>query len=234
MMKRAHWFGAAFLMGIPMLVVAGVLQWLNPATAGPMPEGFHTPIIALEFVADAAEVDALFGVPQANDLRNAFLLGNAVDYFFMFFYSAFLALVARGAVRETGERLLWVAVVLPVLVFFGDLLENVTLANIISAWHAGESPGASYFGNLHFFTWLKWGGIAVVLLLLAGYFVRSGLLGKAIALVALANFGVAVAAFFHRSVLNEIMALLVVFSFLLLLIFCGMRLFGKAAAAESR
>ncbi|MCP4120682.1 MAG: hypothetical protein GY751_02890 [Bacteroidetes bacterium] len=213
-----HPFKISLFFAVPMLVVAGFLQWINPTAAGLLPPGFHTPIIALEFIADAAEVKAFFTADNVNQLRNDFLFGNAIDYLFMFFYSVFLGFTALGIVRETGEKILWGAVALSMVVFFSDLLENVTIASIINTYFDQGALTASYFGNLHFFTWLKWGGIAAVFLMFSGYFFKKGILGKLIALLAVVNFVVAVIAFFNRSVMNEIMGMLVVFSFVLLFI----------------
>jgi hypothetical protein len=226
-----HPFKISLFFAIPMLVVAGILQWANPATAGILPHGCHTPIIGLEFIASADEVRDFFTIDGVHQLRNDFLLGNAIDYLFMFFYSAFLGFTALGIARETGEKVLWSAVALSVVVFFSDLLENVTIASIINAYFDGDQLTASYFDNLHFFTWWKWGGISAVLLMFSGYFLSRGILGKVIAALAAANFIAAVIAFFHRSVMNEVMAMLVVLSFLLLFIHHVLFLVGKRKAS---
>ena len=213
-----HPFKTSLIFGIPMLIVAGVLQWINPSAAGSLPEGFNTPIIALEFIRSGEEIRAFFNAANANQLRNDFLLGNSIDYLFMFFYSAFLGFTGMGIIRETGEKILWSAVVLCVIIFFSDLLENVTIASLIDVHFDGGELTGSYFGNLHFFTWLKWGGIAAVLLIYGAWFFRRNILGKVIAAVALAAFVSAVVAFFDRGVANEVMGMTVVFGFLLLFI----------------
>ena len=105
-----------------------------------------------------------------------------------------------------------------VIICLADLFENITMANIVTLHFQEASIGQSYFGNLSFFTWLKWGGIGAVLFMFSGYFLQKNALGKAIGVLAIINFGIAIAAFIHRSVLNEIMAALVALLFLLLFI----------------
>jgi hypothetical protein len=213
-----HPFKISLLFGIPMMATAIVLQVLNPSHAGQMIEGFRTPVLAFEFMQNAAETAGLFDVENPGMYRNDFMWGNSVDYLFMFFYSVFLGFTALGIIRETGLRILWLAVALCAIVFFADLLENITLASIVDAFFNQEELVASYYGNLHLFTWLKWGGLSVTFLLFTGYFLQRKIFGKAISLLILVNFGLSVAAFFHRSALNEFMALSVVLLFLALFV----------------
>jgi hypothetical protein len=213
-----HPFKVSLFFAIPMLAIGAVLLFINPKPLNNLPEGFHTPVLAFEFMADADETAALFDVDHPVEYRNAFTWGNAVDYLFMFFYSVFLAFTVLGAIRETGERVIWLAVALCLLVFFADMLENISMAVIVEAYFNREDLLASHYGNLKFFTWLKWGGLSVVFLMLWGYFFQRNWLGKLIAAVILANFGLSVAAYFHRSIINEWMALSVMLVFLLMVV----------------
>ncbi|MCB0501294.1 MAG: hypothetical protein KDC92_16805 [Bacteroidetes bacterium] len=213
-----HPFKTSLLFGIPMLIMGGILLFINPRAEANLAEGFYTPIIAFEFIQSAVEVRNYFQVEFPNIYRNDMMLGNNLDFLFMFFYSAFLGFTGLGILKETKERALWLPIVLTIVMFFADLFENLTMASIITDHFNGKVIVPSYFGNLKFFTWLKWGSIAAVLLMYSGYFWQRNKWAKIIAVVAAINFAVAIAAFFHRSVLNEIMASMVILLFLMVFI----------------
>lgn len=217
-MNSWHPFKVSLLFGVPMFAAAVALQFINPQPMDNLFAGFRTPVLAFEFMQQASETAMLFNVPDAVSYRNDFQLGNTVDYLFMFFYSVFLGFTAIGAIRETGERVLWLAVVLCMMVFFADMLENLMMETIVNAWFGGEDLLPGHYGNLRFFTWLKWGGLSAVFLMLSGFFLRGRLLGKVIFGLIVINFGLSVAAYFHRSVLNEFMALSIVLLFLLVFV----------------
>ncbi|MEZ5009006.1 MAG: hypothetical protein R2753_12715 [Chitinophagales bacterium] len=213
-----HPFKVSLLFGIPMLILGLILMFTNPTAEGNLAEGFFTPIIAFEFIQSVSEVSKYFEVESPNGYRNSMMLGNNLDFLFMFFYSAFLGFTGLGILKETKEKALWLPIMLTIVMFFADLLENMTIASIIANYFNGEDITASYFGNLKFFTWLKWGSIAAVILMYASYFLQRKKLVKVIGVVAIINFLVAIAAFFHRSVLNEIMATIVILLFVMIFI----------------
>lgn len=213
-----HPFKVSLLFGIPMLILGLVLMFTNPTAEGNLAEGFHTPIIAFEFIQSVPEVSKYFKVESPNGYRNAMMLGNNLDFLFMFFYSAFLGFTGLGILKQTKEKALWLPIMLTIVMFFADLLENMTIASIIANHFNGEVITASYFGNLKFFTWLKWGSIDAVILMYSSYFLQQKKLVKVIGVIAIINFLVAIAAFFHRSVLNEIMATMVILLFVMIFI----------------
>ena len=190
-----------------MLLIGIALNFLNPQPADNLFGDFITPVLAFEFMQNAEETARLFEVDDVLAYRNSFFLGNNLDYIFMFLYSAFLAITGLGILRERRERLMWIPIVLSVLIFMGDLLENATMAGIVETFINGDQIAASSYGNLFFFTWLKWGGIAAALLMYSVYFFQGAIWKKLLAGLCLAQFGLSVGAFFHRSILNELMAL---------------------------
>jgi hypothetical protein len=211
-----HPFKTSLLFGFPMLLIGIALMILGNKAENNLPEGFFTPVIAFEFIQSPAEVAAFFNVVSPNTYRIDFMLGNNIDYFFMFFYAAFLGFTGLGIIRETKMKILWLPVVLTIIIFLADLFENITMGSIISLHFQNQPISSSYFGNLNFFTWLKWGSIAAVIFMYSSYFIRQKWLGKSIAILAVINLFVAIAAFLHRSVLNEIMGLLTVLLFTLI------------------
>jgi hypothetical protein len=74
-------------------------------------------------------------------------------------------------------------------------------------------------GLLGIFTWMKWGGLALIFLLLVPYFLKSHAYAKLVGLVGLVTFGLAVTAFFNRSLANELMALGTAVMFLLMIVY---------------
>jgi hypothetical protein len=213
-----HPFKTSLLFGFPMLLIGIVLMLIGNKAENNLPEGFFTPVIAFEFIHNAEEVTQFFNVTSPNTYRIGFMLGNNIDYFFMFFYAAFLGFTGLGIIRETKLKILWLPVALTVIIFLADLFENLTMGSIISLHFQNQTIAESYFGNLNFFTWLKWGSIAAVIFMFSSYFIRQNWLGKTIAIFALANLVIAIIAFLQRSVLNEVMGLLTVLLFTLIFV----------------
>lgn len=210
-----HPFKISLFFAIPMLIVGGILQWIGPMPEGQLMDGFKTTVLAFEFMQNAGETDQLFQVSNPTQFRNSVILGNTVDYLFMFFYSVFLGITGLGILKEKGERIMWLPIAICLIIFFADLLENATIASIVETYFQGGNLTASFYGNLHFFTWLKWGGIAAVFLIYAPYFYNRNWLGKVMAVLSILLLGLSIGAYLHRSVLNELMALTCVVLFVL-------------------
>ncbi len=213
-----HPFKVSLFFGVPMLLIGIVLMFINPSAEGNLVNGFFTPIYAFEFIQSPLEVSNYFKVGNPIQYRNDMMLGNNIDFLFMFFYSAFLGFTGLGMLKESKEKILWIPITLTIFMFFADLLENMTIASIISNHFSDLEITSSYFGNLKFFAWIKWGSIATVLLIYGGYFFQRNIFAKTIGAIALINFVVAAIAFFNRSIFNEIMGNLTVLLFLLVFI----------------
>lgn len=203
-------------VGLAVIGVSLLLMQINPKTAGAMPEGFSTPVLAFEFVRTLAEVDALFAVEEQAALADAFDRGSYVDFGYMLLYAGFLLLLALHLARQTGQPLLWLAAALAVLIFLGDALENVQLLALTEGVRNGRAyePALS---RLYFFTWLKWGGLAIYFLLLTPALFAGGWLARLTGIAAIATFALGGVAFLYRSVFNEIFALAVAGMFVLLI-----------------
>lgn len=217
---------------VGLLVVAMSIGLLAvfPSTAPNMPEGFFTPIIAFEFIQTRAEVFGMFtqadGAESVNEtMIAAFDLGNRLDYIYMGLYSVFLVLFSLTCARISGKKYFYAATALSLVVLAGDALENIQLLGITSYLKNGLNSGEleTHLGLLYRFTWMKWGGLAAIFLVLAPWFLRGGRFSKAIGLSAIACAGLGLAAFFHRSVITEIFGLSVGVMFLLMIIYCFRR-----------
>ncbi len=212
-----HW---AFTVGMLMVGVAIMLLFINPRD-GNMPEGFRTPIVALEFIQTPEEVDVFFNVPKKETYSDALTTGNALDFPFMFLYSLFLFLAIYSIYVSTSANALWIAMVLCPLVFFFDIMENIQLGNIIQQY--AKKDITPYLAQLSIFTWLKWGGISGIFLIISTYFLQGKWWMKAMGVIFVAQFFFAVAAFFNRGIMNEIFASTLFLSFLFLIIFCKLK-----------
>lgn len=215
---KKHPFKISLWFGIPMVLVGIVLLFTNPLAESNLVAGFVTPVVAFEFIQSFDEVAQFFQVENVNTYRNDMSLGNNIDFLFMFFYSVFLGFTGFGILKVTKTKALAFPIALSAVVFLGDLMENMTMASIISSYFEHQSIPQSLFGNLKFFTWLKWGSIATVLLIYAAYFAQQQKLGKAIAFFCMANFVAAIVAFFFRGTANEVMGATTLMSFVLILV----------------
>ncbi|MFH2133275.1 MAG: hypothetical protein ABIK68_23080 [bacterium] len=208
------------IIGILVIITSLMLLKVFPSQAPRLPDGFFTPILAFEFVRTQEEVQALFGAP-GSDFRAAMItamdLGNRLDYVYMVLYAAFLFGFSMTCARITRHRQYYIAALLAILVLIGDALENVQLLGITQKLANGGFERELEL--LVAFTWLKWGGLALIFLILVPYFFSGGLAGKMIALVGLTAVVLAVLSFFRRSAFNELYAISVAVMFLLMIIF---------------
>jgi len=156
--------GAALVLTIVMLAIfpAAPVERNVP--------GFVSPVVGFEL---ASEPDHVFGIlGRPDDARRAEAvrrmdLGNTIDFAFMIAYSALyfgiVALLrARGAV--TGGFATFLSL-LPVVMWLGDLLENVQLLTLAGQTDAGAM--AAPLGRLRVFTTMKWHALFGTSLLVA-------------------------------------------------------------------
>jgi len=217
-------FGTAGLLGLSVLVMSLVFGIAFPYRGARLPEGFFTPIIAFEFIETEQEVLAMFSGPDGAidphkvDTMNAV---NRLDFVYMLVYSMFLLTFAFACARLSGKKYLYAAVVMSLAVLLFDALENIQLLGITSKLESRDF--APQLARLHIFTWIKWGGIATILVLLAPYFLSGGVFSKALGWLAAATFLIGLGAFLHRSVLNEIFFLCIGLMFLSMTVYSFVR-----------
>lgn len=209
------------LVGLLVIAMSIVLLNVFPTQAPSMIDGFFTPIIAFEFIQTQQEVYQLFGSSDSVDRQamiEAMDLGNWLDFIYMFLYSSFLLLFSIRCGKITKKRYYQAGVILSFIVLVADALENVQLLRITSEIVTQDFGKALSY--LHFFTWVKWGSIAIIFLVLVPYFVKGNTYSKAMAIAGIMSFVLGTLSYIHRSVLNEIFALSVGIMFLLMIIYC--------------
>lgn len=218
--------------GLLMVAMSIGLLAVFPTKAPNMPNGFVTPIIAFEFIETRAEVVAMFtqiddaGRELINEaMIRAFDLGNRLDYIYMVIYSGFLMMFSLTCAKLSGKKYFYTAAVLSLFVLACDALENMQLLGITAYVRSGMNTGdlETLLGDLYRFTWMKWGGIAAIFLILAPWFLKGGKFSKAIGLSGAASAGLGLAAFVHRPVVTEIFGLSVVLMFLMMVVYCFRR-----------
>ena len=153
-----------------------------------------------------------------NEMVRAMDLGNRLDYVYMCLYSAFLLMVSVTCARLSKNKYYYAGVVLTLVVLAADALENVQLLGITANLSTGNFD--SQLRLLHMFTWIKWGGIALIFLALSPWFLKGGRFSKIIGIMGIISFILGVAAYINRSVINEIFSLSVALMFILMIIYC--------------
>lgn len=208
------------IIGILVIISSLVLMKVFPSQAPSMPEGFMTPILAFEFAGSVEEVEALFGEPQSG-FRAAMIaamdLGNHLDYVYMVLYSLFLFTFSVTCARIKRSSYYYLPALIAVLTLVGDVMENVQLLGITAS--LAEGGFEKELQLLFYFTWLKWGGLALIFLMLAPYFAGGGFTSKIIALVGFSTTVLGIFSFFRRSIINEVFAIAVAVMFLLMVIY---------------
>jgi len=212
----------AGIAGIVTILLGVILAGAFPVSSPEMPEGFFTPIIAFEFIETKDEVEKLLAwdnTVQRTGLIDAMRFGIKLDYVFMSAYSLFLGLFSWVCYKISQKRMYITGVVIAPIVWIADGIENLQLLNIMSNLLAEESISFE-LELLSIFTWIKWGGIAVIFTVLIPYLWKGGLLSKATSFVATLSVFSAIIAFVDRSFFNEVLSLSVILVFAGLIIFC--------------
>ena len=227
---RDRFFLIAGILGLGTIAMTLVLALIGPRQIGPLPPGFITPVMAFEFAETPAEVQTLFrpeGSAAAMDRVNRW------DFLYMALYNAFLGVFALAAARHSGRRFFYIPAALALVILAADALENVQLLGITRLLGDGEIAPilgqlSPLLGRLRFYTWLKWGGLALYGLLIAVYF--RGLPGRWrwVAPVVVLPAVLAVLALVARGLPHELMALGVGVMFVLLTVFAWRAAGGDA------
>ena len=214
-------FLKAGYIGVCVIVMSVILLFIFPSNASHLPDGFVTPVVAFEFIRTPAEVFQLFAATDGTvqqPIVAAMNTGNYADYVYMVLYTAFLFLFSATCAKVSSNKFYYAGCLIAVAILFGDAMENVQLLGITAGLDTGGF--APYLSQLQVFTWIKWGGLAAVFLVLFSWFIRGNLLSKIVGLAGLASSVFGVLAYLHRSVLNEIFSGSVALTFVLMIVYC--------------
>ncbi len=214
-------FVKAGYLGLFVIIVSVLLLFIFPSKVPSLPKGFVTPIIAFEFVQTKAEVIKMFGsedIILRDKLVRAMDLGNRLDYLYMCLYSIFLLMISVKCATLSQNKYYYAGAVLAMVVLAADALENIQLLAITANLSNGNFD--SQLQLLHLFTWIKWGGIASIFLVLAHWFLKGTRFSKIIGITGILSFILGTMAYMNRSIMNEIFSLSVVLIFVMMIIYC--------------
>jgi hypothetical protein len=132
--------------------------------------GFANPVVGFELASEPEHVFGILGRPgdpRRPDAVRRMNRGNEIDFAFMITYSLLYAgivalLRARGVVTGGFARFL---AFLPVVMWLGDLLENVQLLTLAGLTDPAAMAGP--LGRLRVFTIMKWHALFGTSLLIA-------------------------------------------------------------------
>jgi hypothetical protein len=217
-MKRPFlWSG---IIGIAVIVVGLAINIISPGPSSNLREGFKTPVIAFEFATEGEHVELIFdkASPQEEEtFVRAMTNGTRLDFLFLILYGAFLVSFSIICISQTGNRLYYWAAILAIIAPVFDILENLQMLTIIEQFLSGET----YYNlqTLQFYTWAKWGALALAFLFLAPFFSSAGKFGRYLSFFAFVPFVLGILAFIKPGLLNELFAQSVVFMFVLMITF---------------
>lgn len=158
-------YAKAGLLAIPLIICMLVMGQHFPK--GEV-AGYKSKIIAFEFVKSEADVWTVLDSLSKEELAGMDR-GNYIDFAFMLCYGAFISFFFLLAYRQLAAKWLQVGVLLGLIVFLGDLLENIQLLNITRAY-AGDPAQMNigvFITQLQLFTWIKWMGLGIALAMAA-------------------------------------------------------------------
>lgn len=209
-------FRVAVFFGILLFLTGVLILFFNPLPQNNLPKGFYSSILAFEFIHTNAEVIRFFEVNELPDYLYKFNMVNAIDYFFMVFYSLFLTSFSFAVFKITKTKWMFVAMFFSLLAWPSDLFENIQIGKIANNIY-GNNDQSLYLLNI--FTWIKWGSIASSLIIISNYFMQKLFFNMLVFSCSILAFIFCCISFFHRSIANELMGLFVMLSFLLLFIY---------------
>ncbi len=207
----------SIITGVIMAAIGLVLMSVNPVVVGTMPDGFVTPIIALEFMNNTNDLHHFFNIVTVEDVKQSFRLGNQIDFFFMFAYGFFALFCGILMYRDSRAKALWLSIPLVALTIFSDAYENLNIAEILAM--KDYSNATLILDQLQLYTWLKWGSLSAIMLLYSVYFFQGNWKKIILGVIMLSSFVFAIIAFFQRGIYCEIMSANIMACFVGLLVF---------------
>jgi hypothetical protein len=193
---------------------------VSPTKIGPLPEGFQSPVLALELAETRAEVETMFG-PDGSDARESYRLrmlrGTFVDFALVCAYGLFLASTAGRLSGAGRTRLGSLAALLALSAAALDVLENLELLVIRGA--LGGHYDAS-LRKLALSTWPKWIALGSYFVLLFPALYRGNWTLRLAGVCGALGTLLALGAFFGdaRALLGEPMALAIMGAIALLVV----------------
>ncbi|WP_421786430.1 hypothetical protein [Hyphobacterium sp.] len=157
-------FGLSAVFAVWTIVLVVLMGGNSPEPAAPITRGFETPILALEFAeeeADLAFIAGDAGAPLRAELRRV----QTLDVWFPIAYAGLAAWCFAG-LGLTGRRIAWPGALLAAATIPADWAENAVINEILLRLGEGASVTA-LLPDLALTTWIKWALIAAYALVFA-------------------------------------------------------------------
>ena len=202
-----------------VIVMGWMMNHMPPADLAPY--GYSSVIIAMEFVFNPTDVQAVLGPLTSAQLDGLDMVNN-IDFAYMVLYSALLAgffYITRGL---EGHRWLTLGMGLAGAALFSDLFENFQLLDLTEMYRAetNDEGYSSLLSNLFLFTSLKWGALAISMALAIPVLIKRGIFSKVIAVLLALPFILMISALINLSSgLIDMFTNSIVFGFLALAVY---------------
>jgi len=208
------------IIGIALIVISVIITVIGPGRSDELADGFFSPVIAFEFATDAEDIIQVFGeanTPAREDIVRTMTNSTRLDFLFLILYGAFLYTFSITCASLTGNRVYYLPALLSIVAPIFDVLENLQLLSIME--QVGGGDFISELPYLRFYTWMKWGALALIFLLLIPFFRTAGTFGRFLSMYAFVPFVLGIFAFLKPGLSNELFTLSIVLMFILMIIF---------------
>lgn len=180
-MKRP--FLIAGLIGAIALVIATFVSSPLAKHVFICQPGFTKPMLAMEFIASAQELQTFFGTEGLSAKIVAMEQALGMDFLFILAYTTYLIAFAFAIYKRQKNRFYLALPALAILIGLADILENGAIKMLMRA-KPEELVDAMSFQRLHFFTWTKWLGLVVYFAAVIPFLRGAGRFGQLLALAA--------------------------------------------------
>jgi hypothetical protein len=161
--NKSHFITA--IIAMLTMVLSAIMLFKYPSKAE-LSNGYKTPVLAFEFAQSPEDLKFMTGdSPDAVNNRIAMRLGQKYDTIFPFFYAGLIAMCILS-ISSKINILTILGILFSIFIIPSDLYENSIMNSIIDSLESGQSITAQ-LSALHIATWLKWGNIAIAMLILS-------------------------------------------------------------------
>ena len=148
------------LIGLLLLPFLYLIHHFSPPVHK-APSGYNSTIIAFEMASNEKELEQVLKPLTSKDIEDLDKL-NYVDFGFMFVYGFFIWLFISLLSTELNSPFLKKIKWLAPMAVIADIFENLQLLKLSSYLDGNLGSINSTLWFLSFFTWLKWGLLAVL------------------------------------------------------------------------
>lgn len=205
---------AAIVSGIFMVLITITMSQFYPAHLDTLPEGFITPILAIEFMASHTEARQIFA--DNRDLIAQVQTGHWIDMIFLLSYCAFLALPNILFWLRQRHWSSIAGIMAAVIAAVADAAENWKLLQAGNALLGENVPPD--FSLLRLYMGTKFLAISISMLCLSRSLFQQGTLGKIFASLSLVLVPVTMIGLDGNPVMIEAMTGLIVVAWITLFI----------------